>query len=187
MIPPRIIKYCLIMVIPSFCGAHILADIVTLAWDPAPVPSLAGYNLYYGTVTGAYAQKIAVGNSISVSVPNLTEGWTYFFAVTAYNALGAESAPSSEISFTVPFSTGGHNKNSNRSDEDQPHRQPQQHHRGSRSPHAATTPGLTPKTTRLLKHGNAIDHRDSLHGASIEAAAYARWCRDYKAEAVSTH
>jgi Fibronectin type III domain len=185
VIPLRTIKPWVILVIPLLSGAHILADNVMLAWDPAPVPNLAGYNLYYGTVSGAYAQKIEIGNSTSVSVPNLSEGWTYFFAVTAYNALGTESPPSNEISFTVPSPTHAassaqrehHNQNSNRGDEEQLDQQRQQRHQWPRFLHPATSPGLTPRTTRLLNHIDEIDQRHSLHGGSIEAAAYARWCR----------
>jgi hypothetical protein len=169
------------MVISALFGAHLLANDVTLAWDPAPIPNVAGYNLYYGTISGAYAQKIEVGNSTSAIVPNLTEGRTYFFAVTDYNALGAESTPSNEISFTIPFprpaASFGRSEHSNRSDEEQLDQQRRQRREWPQFLHSATTSGLTPRTTRLLKNMDEIDQRHSLHGGSIEAAAYARLCR----------
>src|SRR5258707_15670013 len=83
-------------------GAQIMADSVTLTWDPYSIPNLAGYRLYSGTTPGVFTQRIEVGNSTTISVSDLTEGQTYFFAVTAYNTSGAESPPSN-ISYTVPL------------------------------------------------------------------------------------
>jgi hypothetical protein len=75
---------------------------VALAWDPDT--NAAGYYLYYGTASRSYAQRIAVGNATTATVPNLSAGQTYFFAVTAYNTTG-ESTPSNEVTYTTPFSS----------------------------------------------------------------------------------
>ena len=40
-----------------------------------------------------------IGNSTTATVPNLTAGTTYFFAVTAYDIDGVESVASAEVSF----------------------------------------------------------------------------------------
>ncbi len=80
------------------------AQSITLAWDPDPAPNLAGYNLYSGTTSGVYTQEIQIGNATTAVVSNLVAGTTYFFAVTAYNTAGLESAPSNQISYSVPSS-----------------------------------------------------------------------------------
>src|SRR5215471_16116046 len=70
---------------------------VTLAWDPAP--NAAGYRLYVGTTSRVYTQQINVGNATSTIVSNLISGKRYFFAVSAYNTAGLESALSNEVSY----------------------------------------------------------------------------------------
>ena len=76
---------------------------VGLAWDPAS--NAAGYYLSAGTTSGVYLQTIAVGNTMTTLVSNLVAGQKYFFAVTAYDASGVESAPSNEVSYTASTST----------------------------------------------------------------------------------
>jgi len=79
---------------------------VTLAWDPASSPNIAGYRLHSGTTSGVYSQTIELGNATSTLVSNLVTGKTYFFVVTAYNTMGVESAPSNEVSYLAPPTTG---------------------------------------------------------------------------------
>ena len=69
---------------------------VTLAWNANSETNIGGYKLYYGTATRAYTNVVNVGNVTTFSIPDLVEGVTYFFAVTAYNTLGAESDFSTE-------------------------------------------------------------------------------------------
>ena len=75
------------------------ASDVTLAWDSSPAAT--GYRLHSGTTTGVYTQITEVGNTTSALVSNLTVGQTYFFAVTAYNGTGPDTAPSNEVSYTA--------------------------------------------------------------------------------------
>lgn len=70
---------------------------VTLAWNPNLEP-VAGYRLYYGT-QHPYAHVIDVGDNLSATV-DVGPGVNYF-AATAYDSLGHESAFSSEVQFTV--------------------------------------------------------------------------------------
>ncbi|HJV66416.1 MAG TPA: fibronectin type III domain-containing protein [Geomonas sp.] len=80
------------------------AAIATLSWTPptnyaggATIQDFVGYNVYLGTSSGSYTQKIDVGDLTSYTVNNLTDGTTYYFALTAYDSMGNESGYSSEV------------------------------------------------------------------------------------------
>ena len=73
---------------------------VTLSWDTNREPDLAGYRIYYRTAAGDLSEVIDVANTTTFTVPNLGEGITYLFSVTAYNNASLESQPSAEVSFT---------------------------------------------------------------------------------------
>jgi uncharacterized repeat protein (TIGR02543 family) len=83
-------------------GAHAVQS-VTLAWDPNSETNIAGYKLYYGLAPRTYPNVLDVGNVTTSSIPNLVEGTTYYFAVTAYNNESVESFFSSEIAHTIPY------------------------------------------------------------------------------------
>lgn len=72
----------------------------TIAWTPptqnsdgSTLVDLSGYNVYYGSSPTGLTQKLPVANpgATSVTVSNLGAG-TYYFAMTAYNSAGIESA-----------------------------------------------------------------------------------------------
>lgn len=71
-----------------------------LEWD-ANTDNVAGYKAYYGTSSRNYSSVIDVGNQTTYTIPNLQDGTTYFFAVTAYNSSGVESGYSNEVSYTL--------------------------------------------------------------------------------------
>lgn len=82
---------------------------ITLGWVPptqnndgSPITNLAGYKIRYGTTPSEYTQTIALQNAglTRYVIDNLSTG-TYYFAITAYNSLGIESAMSGEISTIV--------------------------------------------------------------------------------------
>ena len=58
-----------------------------------PVTDLAGYRIHYGTSEYALTEIIQVSGAATTSyvVSGLSSG-TYYFAVSAYNSLGNESA-----------------------------------------------------------------------------------------------
>jgi hypothetical protein len=80
--------------------AELVVRTITLSWNASPSADVLGYRVYYGTRSGQYSQLIDAGNHTTVDLPNLVEGTTYFFVVTAYNAAG-ESFPTDELTHTV--------------------------------------------------------------------------------------
>ncbi len=84
------------------CG-RVEGGSITLAWDPSPSSSVAGYSLYYGLVSGTYTAKLDPCTNCIVTVDGLDCGATYFFTVTAYDDRGVESTNSNELGVTIPF------------------------------------------------------------------------------------
>lgn len=84
--------------IPSLAPAANL----TLAWDASTDPTVTGYHLYYGGMTGNYTNMVDAASATSVTVSNLLPGVTYYFAATSYNLAGLESGYSAELGYTVP-------------------------------------------------------------------------------------
>jgi alpha-glucosidase len=90
----------------AFAATPAQAAQVQLAWDApvqtggTPVPNLAGYKLYYGSQSGQYQTMIPVGLTTTYTVTNVSAGQTSYFAVTAYDTTGTESAFSNEVSVT---------------------------------------------------------------------------------------
>ena len=71
-------------------------------WDPPDNSTdVTGYIIDYGTVSGAYTQRINVGNTNSFTVGNLTDGQTYYFAAVSYNSAMTQSEHSNEVSGTM--------------------------------------------------------------------------------------
>jgi len=66
---------------------------ITLSW--IQVIEATGYNVKYGTSSGNYSTTIDVGDVTNHTVSGLTNETPYYFAVSAYNALG-ESDNSNE-------------------------------------------------------------------------------------------
>ena len=80
-----------------------------VSWTPpttysngSTLTDLAGYDIYYGTSPSSLTQKVQVTNVgiTNYVVGGLTSG-TWYFAVSAYTATGAESSPSNVVSKTI--------------------------------------------------------------------------------------
>jgi hypothetical protein len=84
---------------PSFVFG---AQSVTFAWNPVTNANLAGYNIYYGSVSHSYTNVISVGNVTNATISGLVAGGTYYFAATTLSTSGLESGLSDEVSYTVP-------------------------------------------------------------------------------------
>jgi hypothetical protein len=81
------------------------ATSVTAMWNPNPEPSIAGYQLLYGTASGSYTTVLDVGKVTSYSF-SVTGGVTYYFVLQAYDTSGVYSPYSAEVAFLVPLPTG---------------------------------------------------------------------------------
>jgi len=75
---------------------------VNLSWDASPDPGVAHYKIYFGTGSYNYTRTVTVGNVTSASIEGLTEGTTYYFAVTAISEWGEESDFSNEAIYVLP-------------------------------------------------------------------------------------
>jgi hypothetical protein len=82
---------------------------VTVTWvaptedtNGQSVTNLAGYYIYYGTDQSDLSQVISVaGADTTTYIVNDLGSGTYYFAVSAYNAIGLDSAQSNILSVTI--------------------------------------------------------------------------------------
>ena len=68
---------------------------VTLVWNRNPEPDIAGYNVYYGRISGDYTRLVTVTDPTATIAVRGSK--TVYFAVTAYNTNGVESELSEEV------------------------------------------------------------------------------------------
>ncbi len=80
----------------------------TLSWvaptsntDGSALTDLAGYKIYYGTSTSNLSSSISVSIGLSTYVINNLSSGTWYFAISAVNSSGVESALSSIASKTI--------------------------------------------------------------------------------------
>ena len=96
---------CILVMFASASRAETVS--ATLVWPPNQEDSLDGYKIYYGSASRSYSNSIDIGNPIPIdgkiqgTVTGLTVGTTYYFAVTAYDALKRESDYSAEVVWTA--------------------------------------------------------------------------------------
>lgn len=57
---------------------------ISVSWNA--VTEASGYKVYYGTSAGSYSQDIDVGAVTSYKIEGLTNGTTYYIAVSSYNS-----------------------------------------------------------------------------------------------------
>jgi hypothetical protein len=89
----------------AHAGETILSwEATTTSSDGTPLTDVAGYMVHYGQTSQNYTSIIDVGNQTSYTLTGLAEGQIDYFAVTAYDSSGNESAFSNEVSITLPSS-----------------------------------------------------------------------------------
>ena len=72
----------------------------TLVWDPVNDSTVRGYKVHFGTSSRQYDTHQDVGNVTSF-VSHVSGGYTWYFAVSAYNAAG-DSTLSQELATPSP-------------------------------------------------------------------------------------
>ena len=74
-------------------------QLVTLGWDPSPLPSVVGYQLYIGSASGQYdtTQRVGTQNFATIAVDRAV----LYVAVSAITADGLESPLSAELVVTL--------------------------------------------------------------------------------------
>lgn len=84
---------------------HAANVVTTLAWNGDPAATTATtYRVYYGTAPDALSSVIQVGNATTCQTPALPNDRDYYFAATAVDANGIESALSETVTrkATIP-------------------------------------------------------------------------------------
>lgn len=88
----------LAILMPMSAAASLSAELI---WNPSAAPAVTGYNIYYGGASHQYTNSVSVGNGTNAIIPGLAESTPYFFAATAHDSNGNESAFSTEGAFAV--------------------------------------------------------------------------------------
>ena len=78
---------------------------IMLQWNAPADPTVTGYKVYWGTVSGLYVDSSDAGNSTQEALDDslFTLGIIYFFVARSYNADGLESVNSNEVQWTRPL------------------------------------------------------------------------------------
>jgi fibronectin type 3 domain-containing protein len=76
-----------------------------LSWNASTSSSIAGYNVYRGSVSGGPYSRInsALDTSMSYSDSQVQSGQIYYYVTTAVDSTGVESSYSSEVQAVIPF------------------------------------------------------------------------------------
>jgi len=84
---------CFVMVLLFSLSAMAQVD-VQVTWAANSEPDLAGYRVWWGTQPGVYPNSQEAGTATVDIINGLSEGTTYYIAVTAYDLADNESAKS---------------------------------------------------------------------------------------------
>jgi hypothetical protein len=74
----------------------------TLNTDGSPLTNLTGYKIYWGTSQGSYPNSITLSQGLATYRVDTLAANTYYFAMTAVNSAGVESARTNAVSITLP-------------------------------------------------------------------------------------
>ncbi|MGB9082489.1 MAG: Ig-like domain-containing protein [Desulfuromonadaceae bacterium] len=97
-----LVKSVLASILSLGLSAPVMASSVSLQWDASTDADVAGYKVYHSAGSSALegTTPLNVANQTSASLDGLDPNLSYEFAVTAYNAAGAESSFSNIV--TLP-------------------------------------------------------------------------------------
>ena len=113
-IAPRSLTVSLTLLVAALLTTAAHAVDIELAWDAptenadgSTLTDLAGYRVYRGATSGSYAQVEEAGTQTSFTLTGLQQGQVYFFATTAYDTSGNESAFSDELQWSMTAPVAG--------------------------------------------------------------------------------
>ena len=86
----------------GFFRLWVTNESVKLTWDRSIDPIVSGYNVYYGSSSGAYTNVTDAGNNIIITLNGLNINQMYYFAATTYAESGMESPFSDEVIYSPP-------------------------------------------------------------------------------------
>lgn len=82
--------------------AAVAPQSATLQWNPVPGDDLKGYRVFIGANPGQYSKIVEVpADQTEIHFQDLEFGRNFYFAVTAFNRFGIESAFSNEVSYST--------------------------------------------------------------------------------------
>jgi Viral BACON domain len=73
----------------------------SLSWSANAETDVAGYKVYIGNAAGSYGAPVVLGKVTSYVAGNLQYGNTYYFAISAYDTSGNESALSTVVTKSI--------------------------------------------------------------------------------------
>ncbi len=90
---------------PIVLTATVLANSggVALSWNAVPNEGIVGYNIYYGTTSSNYSYSVGDIDATNYDLQGLPGGQANYFAVTAVDGYGNQTAYSSEASAVTPL------------------------------------------------------------------------------------
>lgn len=85
-------------------AALVQGKTVKLAWDAPTSGAVSFYRMYQGGQSRNYTNSASTTPGTTLTMAGLVPKATYYFAVTAVDTTGLESAYSNEVSYRVPAS-----------------------------------------------------------------------------------
>lgn len=80
--------------------AQVIAKSITLGWNAASDVTVRGYAIYFGRTNQTVNTRLDAGTNLSCSISGMVVGVTYRIYAVSYDALGIESLPSNQLTYT---------------------------------------------------------------------------------------
>lgn len=95
-------KICILIVF-LLVSIPLFASDIEVTWNANTESDLAGYKVFWGNSAGSYPNSMDVGKNLIYTIPNVTNGQTYYIVLKAYDVSGNISSPSTEVSLYIPI------------------------------------------------------------------------------------